>query len=143
MVRDRSSCHGTKPLMGTVPFENTSFSTSPCHMVCSKTSGSRQRLIISLTCLARSTELLIRRRMVCRQFYSLYMFFFLPLPNIFIKYFTFQGITRYDTTNEDQEIALVGGLHPAVTYKFRVFSINFIDLSEPTKPVVAKTQEEG
>ncbi|XP_058795689.1 cell adhesion molecule Dscam2 isoform X3 [Phymastichus coffea] len=56
---------------------------------------------------------------------------------------TQNGITRYDATNEDQEIALVGGLHPAVTYKFRVFSINFIDLSEPTKPVVAKTQEEA
>lgn len=53
------------------------------------------------------------------------------------------GIARFDTTVENQEVAQVGGLHPAVTYKFRVFAINFIDTSEPTGPAVAKTQEEG
>jgi hypothetical protein len=53
------------------------------------------------------------------------------------------GIPHYVASNENQEIALVGGLHPAVTYKFRVFAINFIDSSEPTRLVVAKTQEEG
>ena len=58
-------------------------------------------------------------------------------------FFYHTGITRFDTNSEDQEIALVGGLHPAVTYKFRVFAINFIDSSEPTGPAVAKTQEEG
>lgn len=53
------------------------------------------------------------------------------------------GIARFDTTVESQEVAQVGGLHPAVTYKFRVFAINFIDSSEPTGPAVAKTQEEA
>lgn len=53
------------------------------------------------------------------------------------------GVQRFEVTSEDQEIALVGGLHPAVTYKFRVFAINTIDTSEPTGPAVAKTQEEG
>ncbi|XP_063973280.1 cell adhesion molecule Dscam1 isoform X2 [Diachasmimorpha longicaudata] len=53
------------------------------------------------------------------------------------------GLSRYETTSDDQEIALVGGLHPAVTYTFRIFAINSIDISEPTDPVVAKTQEEA
>ena len=55
----------------------------------------------------------------------------------------FKGVAHYELPNDDQEVAQVGGLHPAVTYKFRVFAINFIDSSEPTGPVVAKTQEEG
>ncbi|XP_015125029.1 Down syndrome cell adhesion molecule homolog [Diachasma alloeum] len=53
------------------------------------------------------------------------------------------ALSRYETTSDDQEIALVGGLHPAVTYTFRIFAINSIDISEPTDPVVAKTQEEA
>lgn len=49
-----------------------------------------------------------------------------------------------NTGNDDQEIALVGGLHPAITYTFRIIAINSIDASEPTEPpVVAKTQEEA
>uniref|UniRef100_A0ABD2XN24 Down syndrome cell adhesion molecule-like protein Dscam2 n=1 Tax=Trichogramma kaykai TaxID=54128 RepID=A0ABD2XN24_9HYME len=56
---------------------------------------------------------------------------------------TQNGITRYEANSEEQEIAQVGGLHPAVTYKFRVFAINVIDSSEPTGPAVAKTQEEA
>ncbi|XP_034948275.1 Down syndrome cell adhesion molecule-like protein Dscam2 isoform X1 [Chelonus insularis] len=56
---------------------------------------------------------------------------------------TQNGLSRYDSTSDDQEVALVGGLHPAVTYAFRVFAINPIDASEPTDPVVAKTQEEA
>ncbi|XP_044594739.1 Down syndrome cell adhesion molecule-like protein Dscam2 [Cotesia glomerata] len=52
--------------------------------------------------------------------------------------------TYENTATEDQEIALVGGLHPAVTYTFRIIAINSIDASEPTEPpVVAKTQEEA
>lgn len=53
------------------------------------------------------------------------------------------GLSPFETTSDDQEVALVGGLHPAVTYTFRVFAINSIDASAPTEPVVAKTQEEG
>ncbi|XP_066587504.1 cell adhesion molecule Dscam1 isoform X2 [Prorops nasuta] len=53
------------------------------------------------------------------------------------------GLSPFETSNEDQEVALVGGLHPAVTYTFRVFAINSIDASSPTEPVVAKTQEEA
>lgn len=53
------------------------------------------------------------------------------------------GPTHYDTMSTDQEMALVGGLHPAVTYTFRMFAVNAIDASAPTDPVVAKTQEEG
>lgn len=60
-----------------------------------------------------------------------------------INFIFFLDITRYDTTIKEKEIASVGGLHPAVTYKFRVFAINFIDSSEATTPAVAKTQEEG
>ncbi|XP_043274690.1 Down syndrome cell adhesion molecule-like protein Dscam2 isoform X2 [Venturia canescens] len=56
---------------------------------------------------------------------------------------TSNGVPRYDSNGDDQEIALVSGLHPAVTYTFRIFAINSIDASEPTDPVVAKTQEEA
>lgn len=55
----------------------------------------------------------------------------------------FLGLSPFETTSDDQEVALVGGLHPAVTYTFRIFAINSIDVSVPTDPVVAKTQEEG
>ncbi|XP_015187903.1 PREDICTED: Down syndrome cell adhesion molecule-like protein Dscam2 isoform X4 [Polistes dominula] len=56
---------------------------------------------------------------------------------------TQNGLSPFETTSDDQEVALVGGLHPAVTYTFRVFAINSIDASAPTEPVVAKTQEEA
>ncbi|XP_053986908.1 cell adhesion molecule Dscam2 isoform X2 [Hylaeus volcanicus] len=56
---------------------------------------------------------------------------------------TQNGLSPYEATSEDQEVALVGGLHPAVTYTFRIFAINSIDVSAPTDPVVAKTQEEA
>lgn len=55
----------------------------------------------------------------------------------------FLGLSPFETTSDDQEVALVDGLHPAVTYTFRIFAINSIDVSVPTDPVVAKTQEEG
>lgn len=55
----------------------------------------------------------------------------------------FSGLSPFETTHEDQEVALVGGLHPAFTYIFRIFAMNSIDSSSPTEPVVAKTQEEG
>ena len=64
----------------------------------------------------------------------------LQMGNIYLY---ISGLPRYDSNSDDQEIALVTGLHPAVTYTFRVFAINSIDTSEPTDPVVAKTQEEG
>lgn len=54
----------------------------------------------------------------------------------------FLALSRFEAT-DNQEIAVVGGLHPAVAYKFRIFAINFIDVSEPTTPAVAKTQEEA
>ncbi|XP_044017269.1 Down syndrome cell adhesion molecule-like protein Dscam2 [Aphidius gifuensis] len=56
---------------------------------------------------------------------------------------TQNDLSKYETSDDSQEIALVGGLHPAVTYTFRIFAINSIDASEPTDPVVAKTQEEA
>ncbi|XP_043491862.1 Down syndrome cell adhesion molecule-like protein Dscam2 isoform X4 [Polistes fuscatus] len=56
---------------------------------------------------------------------------------------TQNGLSPFETTSDDQEVALVGGLHPAVTYTFRIFAINSIDASAPTEPVVAKTQEEA
>ncbi|KOX68634.1 Down syndrome cell adhesion molecule-like protein Dscam2 [Melipona quadrifasciata] len=56
---------------------------------------------------------------------------------------TQNGLSPFETATDDQEIALVGGLHPAVTYTFRIFAINSIDVSVPTDPVVAKTQEEA
>ncbi|TGZ53114.1 Uncharacterized protein DBV15_05473 [Temnothorax longispinosus] len=56
---------------------------------------------------------------------------------------TQNGLSPFETTGDDQEVALVGGLHPAVTYTFRIFAINSIDASGPTEPVVAKTQEEA
>ncbi|EFN83957.1 Down syndrome cell adhesion molecule, partial [Harpegnathos saltator] len=58
-------------------------------------------------------------------------------------YLAVQGLSPFETTGDDQEVALVGGLHPAVTYTFRIFAINSIDASGPTEPVVAKTQEEA
>ncbi|XP_046477031.1 cell adhesion molecule Dscam1 isoform X1 [Neodiprion pinetum] len=56
---------------------------------------------------------------------------------------TLNGLTHYDTMSAEQEMALVGGLHPAVTYTFRMFAVNAIEASAPTDPVVAKTQEEA
>jgi len=60
-----------------------------------------------------------------------------------ITHVSILGLSPFETTGDDQEVALVGGLHPAVTYTFRIFAINSIDASGPTEPVVAKTQEEG
>ncbi|XP_033228370.1 Down syndrome cell adhesion molecule-like protein Dscam2 [Belonocnema kinseyi] len=56
---------------------------------------------------------------------------------------TQNGLSHYEVSNEDQEVVLVNGLHPAITYTFRVFAINNIEASAPTDPVVAKTQEEA
>ncbi|EFN71841.1 Down syndrome cell adhesion molecule [Camponotus floridanus] len=56
---------------------------------------------------------------------------------------TQNDLSPFETTGDDQEVALIGGLHPAVTYTFRIFAINSIDASGPTEPVVAKTQEEA
>ncbi|KMQ94061.1 down syndrome cell adhesion molecule [Lasius niger] len=55
---------------------------------------------------------------------------------------TQNGLSPFETTGDDQEVALVGGLHPAFTYSFRIYAINSIDASGPTESVVAKTQEE-
>lgn len=55
----------------------------------------------------------------------------------------FRAGLSFETTSDDQEMALVSGLHPAVTYIFRIFAINGIDASGPTEHVIAKTQEEG
>ncbi|XP_076279934.1 Down syndrome cell adhesion molecule 3 isoform X5 [Lasioglossum baleicum] len=56
---------------------------------------------------------------------------------------TQNGLSPFEAASENQEVALVGGLHPAVTYTFRIFAINSIDVSAPTDAVVAKTQEEA
>ncbi|XP_033323157.1 Down syndrome cell adhesion molecule 3 isoform X4 [Megalopta genalis] len=56
---------------------------------------------------------------------------------------TQNGLSPFESASENQEVALVGGLHPAVTYTFRIFAINSIDISSPTDAVVAKTQEEA
>ncbi|XP_024944983.1 Down syndrome cell adhesion molecule-like protein Dscam2 isoform X2 [Cephus cinctus] len=52
-------------------------------------------------------------------------------------------LSHFDANSDEQEIAMIGGLHPAVPYTFRVFAINSIDASPPTDAVVAKTQEEA
>lgn len=67
---------------------------------------------------------------------------FIPCLIVF-TWSAFTGLSPFESTADDQEVALVGGLHPAVTYTFRIFAINSIDVSSPTDPVVAKTQEEG
>lgn len=82
--------------------------------------------------------LYIQRKMVssvCLITVYFYTVYCINIPSI--------GLSPFETTSDDQEVALVGGLHPAVTYTFRVFAINSIDASAPTEPVVAKTQEEG
>jgi len=66
-----------------------------------------------------------------------------PLLPPFVTLISILGLSPFETTGDDQEVALVGGLHPAVTYTFRIFAINSIDASAPTETVVAKTQEEG
>lgn len=71
-----------------------------------------------------------------KKIYNFHLFFF-RFDSLFL------GLSPFETTSDDQEVALVGGLHPAVTYTFRIFAINSIDVSVPTDPVVAKTQEEG
>lgn len=73
---------------------------------------------------------------ITKKIYNFHLFF-IRFDSLFL------GLSPFETTSDDQEVALVGGLHPAVTYTFRIFAINSIDVSVPTDPVVAKTQEEG